>query len=102
MWFRRNVATTQHDPPDTGLSTRLADVANRLTVVEGHLRTHWESLQQLYREEAQRAAEHANMVDQLQRLYKRVATRIAREGVPPEQEESTRQMLERLRRKPWG
>lgn len=34
----------------------------------------------LERAEALRAAEHAAMVDQLSRLYKRVATRIAREA----------------------
>lgn len=37
-------------------------------------------LQQLRQDEARRAAEHATMVDQLSRLYKRVSMRIEREA----------------------
>lgn len=39
--------------------------------------------QQLRQDEARRAAEHAAMVDQLNRLYRRMAARIAREAEHP-------------------
>lgn len=48
--------------------------------------------------EAQRAAEHHAMVDQLSRLYKRLATRIARETNGHASEESPLQLRNRLGR----
>jgi hypothetical protein len=59
-------------------------------------------LQQLRQGEALRAAEHATMVDQLTRLYKRQAARIARSegngGAPAQQEESVMDFRRRLGR----
>lgn len=60
----REVALAHPTVPDASTQSLLA----RLDAVE--------------KAEALRAAEHAVMVDQLTRLYKRVATRIAREQEP--------------------
>jgi hypothetical protein len=60
-------------------------------------------LQQLRQSEALRAAEHATMVDQLSRLYKRQAARIARaegngKALPEPAEESVMDFRRRLGR----
>lgn len=59
----------------------------------------YKRVEKLDREEATRAAEHAAMVDQLERLYKRVSARIARaERVGPEPEgESVLDLKKRIR-----
>lgn len=67
-------------------------------------------MDRLERAEIERAAEHAAMIDRLERLYKRVSVRIAREGAgtlpesgssivgQPESTESPLDMRQRLRR----
>lgn len=76
----------------------------RLTAVETHIKALYDhsaetarELQQLRRDEARRAAEHATMVDALDRLYKRVSARIARQDDKAE-EESTYDLRKRLGR----
>lgn len=55
----------------------------------------------LEKAEALRAAEHAQMVDRLERLYKRITARIARDAEPPsETTESPLSLRRRLQRGP--
>lgn len=61
----------------------------------------YQRVEKLERAEATRAAEHAAMVDQLERLYKRVSARIARADrieEPPVEEESVLSLKQRLQR----
>lgn len=58
---------------------RVAALETHTKALYDHVRELTRELQQLRQDEARRAAEHATMVDQLTRLYKRVSARIARE-----------------------
>lgn len=80
---RSEILVTAH-PPDT-VGPRVRELEERLTALE--------------RAETTRAAEHAAQLDQLSRLYKRVAQRIVREGndTPPDTE-SVMSMRKRLGR----
>lgn len=85
MRWLRTLVTPPSDSPET---------VARIVALEAHARALYDEaaqsrrelrellgeLQQLRQDEARRAAEHATMVDQLTRLYKRVSSRIAREG----------------------
>lgn len=80
---------------------------SRLAAIELHIKTLYDlgrenvrELQQLRQEEVRRAAEHAAMVDQLTRLYKRVSARITREpnGTEPADPLSTGELRRRLGR----
>ena len=69
------------------LRTIKAGDLSRLTALEAQVaallereRTMVAQLDMFRADETRRAAEHATMVDQLDRLYKRVAARIARES----------------------
>lgn len=53
------------------------DIA-RLVALETHTKVIYERLEELERAETTRAAEHAAMCDQLDRLYKRVSARMSR------------------------
>lgn len=82
----------------------------RLQALETHIKALYDEAQQQRRQltlfaddEARRAAEHATMVDQLSRLYRRVSARIAREGQSPapngaHPEESVMELRRRLGR----
>lgn len=74
----------------------------RLVTVEGHVKVLYERVLEIDRSEAVRNAEHAAMVDRLERLYKRMATRIARENgavtAPTDNGESVLAMRRRLGR----
>lgn len=69
-----------------GQAARLAAIETHIKALYDHARENAHGLQQLRQDEARRAAEHATMVDQLSRLYKRVSARIMREpnGTEPD------------------
>lgn len=75
------------------------DIA-RLAALETHTKVLYERLQDIERTEATRAAEHAAMVDQLDRLYKRISARISRGAVTQGSDngESTLALRQRLKR----
>lgn len=82
---------------------------HRLGALEAHVKVLYEAVQQtagelqtLRQEDTRRAAEHAAMLDSLNRLYRRVSARIGREVGAAPAEESTKAMIDRLRKKPWG
>lgn len=50
----------------------------RLAALETHTKVIYERLEDVERAEATRAAEHAAMVDQLDRLFKRISARMSR------------------------
>jgi hypothetical protein len=85
MQWLRTLLTPPSDSPAT--EARLVALEQHARSLYDHaaeqrreLRELVSELQQLRQDEARRAAEHATMVDQLTRLYKRVSSRIAREG----------------------
>lgn len=67
-----------------------ADLRRRVSVLE-------EEIRELKHSEITRAAEHSAMVDQLDRLYKRVSARIARSAPSDTPEESPLALRNRLR-----
>jgi len=91
--FGSNASLRQH--PNTPAVEQLRTSIETLTArVDG-----------LVRAEALRTAEHAHMVDRLDRLYKRIAARIARENgadadpvTPPTDNESVLSLRSRLGR----
>jgi hypothetical protein len=91
QWPFTRRARTQATPARTLAPSLLPDAAllARVAALE-------DTLHQLHRSEAIRSAEHAAMVDKLDRLYKRVAARVAR-GENGATDESTLAMRNRLR-----
>lgn len=82
------------DPPVTGhddpqLLRRVEQLEERVRLLHG-------AVAEAQASELERAADHAAMVDKLERIYKRFATRIAREGAA-EPEESPLTLRNRLR-----
>ena len=73
----------------------------RLTALETHVKALYDHIALLEREHTVRLAEHAAMMDQLNRLYKRMAQRVAREA-PASEEESPLALRERLRSRKNG
>ena len=69
----------------------------RVTALETHVRVVYERLRELESAEAARAAEHAVMVDKLDRLFKRISARITRAQANGAPDESPLAMRQRLR-----
>lgn len=84
----------------TGLDTHIRALYDRDAETRAELRAMQRELQQLREDEVRRAAEHATMVDQLSRLYKRVSARIEREHQTTDSRngESVAEMRRRLGR----
>jgi len=76
-------------------------VLARVTALETHVKALYDHISLLEREHTVRLAEHAAMMDQLNRLYKRMAQRVAREPASAE-EESPLALRERLRSRKNG
>lgn len=98
----RRVLRTLTSTPNTDNGAHIPDaeaVRRRVEALETHVKALYDHVTELRREEAQRAAEHATMVDQLTRLYKRVSARIAREPQPEATQpfESVLDMRRRIR-----
>lgn len=69
----------------TATETHTKALYDETAELRAELRVAVRELQQLRQDEARRAAEHATMVDQLTRLYKRVSARIEREAQTEDQ-----------------
>jgi hypothetical protein len=85
--LRRRLSTV----PDAGLEARLV-------ALETHIKALYDHVKLIEGDEVKRSAEHAAMVDQLDRLYKRISARIARnDSSPTTSGESPLAMRRRLR-----
>lgn len=86
----------------SAIETHVTALYDELRQQRAELRALHGTMVQLQTDEARRAAEHATMVDALQRLYKRVSARIAREEMKHHDEtpesESTLALRKRLGR----
>lgn len=77
LW--RALRTVTSSPHRSTVHPSEADaLRSRVTALETHVKALYDHVALLEREETRRAAEHATMVDQLDRLYKRITARIAR------------------------
>lgn len=89
--LRRLLRTLLLTPaPLDGATSRAAEPLRRVDELEARIVV-------LERAETLRAAEHAAMVDQLERLYKRIAARIARENGSQSSGESVLDLKQRLK-----
>lgn len=77
LW--RALRTVTSSPHRSTVNPTDADaLRGRVAALETHVKALYDHVQLLERDETRRAAEHATMVDQLDRLYKRVSARISR------------------------
>lgn len=90
-WLTRRARTPAAPLPTTAPSLLAdGDVRARLSALE-------EAVHAIQRAEAVRAAEHATQLDRFERLYKRLSSRIARDGGSAAAEESPLALRQRLR-----
>jgi hypothetical protein len=78
---------------------RLAAIETHIKALYDGLKENAHELQELRRNEATRAAEHAAALDAITRVYKRLSARISRENEPPLTEEAVEESVLDMRRR---
>lgn len=98
--LRRVLATVPSNPTTLAVASshEVDALARRVLALETHVKALYDHIKLLESDEVKRAAEHATMVDQLSRLYKRVSARIARADVTAPEGESVLNLRQRLGR----